>query len=143
MNMCQHAKEILQYADDVKTHVEPWKLWQFRKKGSDVKWQDTEVHPQWLYYNEYQRRPEMLKVTLGDGTIVEWPKPISEFPEAATMLFYVDENGFINRTAMNPNADFGEFDKTLLESGKIHRSREAAEMHLAAIIAINTQGKSK
>ena len=38
------------------------------------------------------------------------------------------------------NGDFGEFDKRLLESGKIHRSREAAKMHLAAIIAINTQG---
>ena len=31
----------------------------------------------------------------------------------------------------------------LRESGKIHRSREAAKMHLVAIIAINTQGKSK
>ncbi len=90
MNMCQHAEQILQYAEDVKTYFEPWKLWQFRKKGSDAKWQDVEAHPQWTYYNEYQRKPEMLKVTLGDGTVVEWPKPISEFPEAGSMLFYVD-----------------------------------------------------
>ena len=140
MNMCQHAEQILQYAEDVKTYFEPWKLWQFRKKGSDAKWQDVEAHPQWTYYNEYQRKPEMLKVTLGDGTVVEWPKPISEFPEAGSMLFYVDGNGFINRTTMNHNGDFDEFDKRLLESGKLHRSREAAKMHLAAIIAINTQG---
>ena len=143
MNMCQHAKQILQYADDVKNHPNPWVLWQFRRKGSDMKWSDMEAHPHWAYFNEYQRKPEMLKVTLGDGTVVEWPKPISDFPEAGSMLFYVDENGFINRTAMNPNGDFGEFDKRLLESGKIHRSREAAKMHFAAIIAINTQGKSK
>ena len=143
MNMCQHAKEILQYVEDVKNHPNPWVLWQFRRKGSDMKWGDMDAHHRWACFNEYQRKPEVLKVTLGDGTVVEWPKPISEFPEAGSRLFYVDGNGFIIRTSMNPNGDFDEFDKRLLESGKIHLSREAAEMHLAAIIAINTQGKSK
>ena len=63
MNMCQHAEQILQYAEDVKTYFEPWKLWQFRKKGSDAKWQDVEAHPQWTYYNEL---PAQTRNAVGD-----------------------------------------------------------------------------
>lgn len=48
MNMCQHAKEILQYVEDVKNHPNPWVLWQFRRKGSDMKWGDMDAHPDGL-----------------------------------------------------------------------------------------------
>ena len=56
----------------------------------------------------------------------------------------------MNRLPHKPHISFhggrwhlGEAYGTWLNRGKIHRSREAAKMHLAAIIAINTQGKSK
>ena len=139
MNMCQHAEQILQYAEDVKTYFEPWKLWQFRKKGSDAKWQDVEAHPQWTYYNEYQRKPEMLSVTLADGEVVSWPAPHRAELDNRDAYYYVDVDGSVMGEKWHDIA----WDRGTLSNGGVHLTKQAAEQHAAALHKINTQGKSK
>ena len=136
MNMCQHAEQILQYAEDVKTYFEPWKLWQFRKKGSDAKWQDVEAHPQWTYYNEYQRKPEMLSVTLVSGEVVSWPEPHRTELEYGDSYFYVDVDGSV----IVDEWDCLAWDSDTLSNGWLHLTKEAAEQHAAALRKINNQG---
>ena len=137
MNMCQHAEQILQYAEDVKTYFEPWKLWQFRKKGSDAKWQDAEAHPQWTYYNEYQRKPEMLSVTLASGEVVSWPAPHRTELEYGDEYFYVGNDCIVRAEEW----DCTTWDRNTLSNGYIHLTKEAAEQHAAALLKINTQGR--
>ena len=140
MTMCQHAEQILQYAEDVKTYFEPWKLWQFRKKGSDAKWQDVEAHPQWTYYNEYQRKPKMCYVRLASGEVVSWPEPHrTELEYGDSYFYFVPTHGDIMRKTW----DCAPWDRTTLSNGYIHLTKEAAEQHAAALHKINTQGKSK
>ena len=136
MNMCQHAEQILQYAEDVKTYFEPWKLWQFRKKGSDAKWQDVEAHPQWTYYNEYQRKPEMLSVTLADGEVVSWPEPLNKLPEHDTQLWYL--NGGSTYSCCNSH-DNNYLLTDALKSGTLHLTEENAIQHIDALYKINNQ----
>ena len=138
MNMCQHAEQILQYAEDVKTYFEPWKLWQFRKKGSDAKWQDVEAHPQWTYYNEYRRKPKMCYVRLASGEVVSWPEPLKEALDIDEEYWYFDAS------PEGINYDYWknlDFDKGLLSAGMLHLTKKAAEQHYAAIRKINTQGR--
>ena len=138
MNMCQHAEQILQYAEDVKTYFEPWKLWQFRKKGSDAKWQDVEAHPQWTYYNEYQRKPEMLSVTLANGEVVSWPAPhCTELEYGDPYFYFVPTHGDI----VLKKWDCAPWDRNTLSNGYIHLTKEAAEQHATALHKINTQGR--
>ena len=132
--MCQHAEQILQYAEDVKTYFEPWKLWQFRKKGSDAKWQDVEAHPQWTYYNEYQRKPEMLSVTLASGEVVSWPEAVKEL-SSGDDYWYIGASG---------GAHFDSYqicntDNEIIRMGVAHLTKEAAEQHAAALHKINNQ----
>lgn len=49
-----HAELMAQYAEDAKTHAEPWKLWQFNA-GS---WGDCMYSPAWATHLEYRRKPK-------------------------------------------------------------------------------------
>lgn len=51
-----HAELMAQYAEDAKTHTEPWKLWQF--KGINGDWLCCGGHPAWDYAIEYCRKPK-------------------------------------------------------------------------------------
>lgn len=55
-----HAELMLQYAEDAKTHAEPWKLWQ--SKGMASTWWDCKAHPMWGCSTEYRRKPKTHKV---------------------------------------------------------------------------------
>lgn len=51
-----HAELIMQYAEDAKTHAEPWKLWQ--ATHADHPWTDLERNPLWCVFNLYRRKPK-------------------------------------------------------------------------------------
>lgn len=51
-----HAELMAQYAEDAKTHSEPWKLWEFRTNNDD--WVDCSHHPRWWFDAEYRRKPK-------------------------------------------------------------------------------------
>lgn len=60
-----HAELMAQYAEDAKTHTEPWKLWQAKTKGGV--WVDCLRSPRWVETKEYRRKP---KTKLIHGTEV-------------------------------------------------------------------------
>ena len=49
-----HAELMLQYAEDAKTHAEPWELWQ--TKGDARIWWDCRTHPMWGKDTKYRRK---------------------------------------------------------------------------------------
>lgn len=51
-----HAELMAQYAEDAKTHAEPWKLWRFR--GSNGDWHNLYGQPMWTNIIEYRRKPK-------------------------------------------------------------------------------------
>lgn len=51
-----HSESMLLYAEDAKTHTEPWKLWQM--KSVDGVWRECEAHPMWVSATEYRRKPK-------------------------------------------------------------------------------------
>ena len=51
-----HAVLMAQYAEDAKTHPEPWKLWQV--KCADGAWRDCHDNPTWGRDTEYRRKPK-------------------------------------------------------------------------------------
>ena len=51
-----HAELMAQYAEDAKTHAEPWKLWQVKADGGV--WRYCRIHPVWAYDTEYRRKPK-------------------------------------------------------------------------------------
>lgn len=51
-----HAELMMQYAEDAKTHAEPWKLWQ--ATHADHPWTDLECNPSWCVLNLYRRKPK-------------------------------------------------------------------------------------
>ena len=50
-----HAELMAQYAEDAKTHAEPWKLWQIKGKGD---WVSCPLNPNWVVTKEYRRKPK-------------------------------------------------------------------------------------
>ena len=51
-----HAELMMQYAEDAKTHAEPWKLWQV--KVSHGKWRDLTCDACFAPHLEYRRKPK-------------------------------------------------------------------------------------
>lgn len=51
-----HAELMAQYAEDAKTHIEPWKLWQLKSIPYD--WTDCKLSPSWIPFIEYRRKPK-------------------------------------------------------------------------------------
>ena len=51
-----HAELMMQYAEDAKTHSEPWKLWEV--SGIKGRWDVLLKHPQWIDDMLYRRKPK-------------------------------------------------------------------------------------
>ena len=52
-----HSELMFQYAEDAKTHAEPWVLWQIKDKYKDDVWLCCLRHPIWATHLEYRRKP--------------------------------------------------------------------------------------
>lgn len=55
-----HAELMMQFAEDAKTHAEPWKLWQ--TKTGEFDWIDCQFSPMWDPSVEYRRKPKIHTV---------------------------------------------------------------------------------
>lgn len=51
-----HAELMAQYAEDARTHAEPWKLWECREPGG--KWAPVGAWIPWVPSAEYRRKPK-------------------------------------------------------------------------------------
>lgn len=124
-----HADLMAMYAEDAKTHAEPWKLWEVREKGRNIDWFGI-IGPRiaWDVNMEYRRIPRTLTVT------VPWfPEPMLEAPEMGSEYFVPYSCG----GAIRHKWDGDSTDAKFLSARVCHATREAAEQHSAAILALN------
>ena len=124
-----HADLMAMYAEDAKTHAEPWLLWElFDKKGGATWHACTKDMSNWHPYFDYRRKPRTLTVT------VPWfPEPMREAPEMLSAYYMVTATG---AQSTEPWTDHC-VDHVRLAAGICHATREAAEQHAAAILALN------
>lgn len=83
-----HAEHMALYAEDAKTHAEPWKLWQITQSSlSDIGWIDCKFSPGWDPICKFRRKPN---VHIVNG--VEVPD-LRITPELEQYYWYPDPSG--------------------------------------------------
>lgn len=124
--MHKHAKLMMEYAQDAMETDTPWKHWEVYNPQYN-EWEILRSNPFWASDLEYRRKQKTIQVE------IPWfPPPVRE------PLQYGDEYWFTN--AMHAIRNFWDgtsVDKYRLEQGEIHRTKEAAEQHLAALKYLN------
>ena len=103
-----HAELMAQYAEDAKTHAEPWKLWQV--KSVDGVWRYCHINPIWAYDTEYRRKPKthiVNGVEIPDLRIRPKDGQGYWYPDASTEclvwceVFRIESTWHIHRVANN------------------------------------------
>lgn len=79
-----HAENMALFAEDAKTHAEPWKLWECRAKNGT--WCDCLSNPRWVATKEYRRK---LQTRIVHGVEL----PIFEFTPKVGEKFYTANVG--------------------------------------------------
>lgn len=125
-----HAELMAQYAEDAKTHAEPWELWQI--KDDDGVWWDCNAHPRWANATEYRHK---TKTHIVNG--VEIPD-LRESPEYGDG-YYLASTSAVNLTS--PHTFVGDStDMLWLERGLVYQKSEegrlAAVLHSKAMLGI-------
>ena len=133
MTAHKHAALMLQYAQDAAETDKPWERWEYK---NGYRWCTCSRHLQFDISNEYRRKPQMMRATCADGTVVEWPEPMREAPEVDTFYFRpyinVNENCFYNVRWKGDSIDMHA-----LRLGLVHETPEAAKMHAQALMALS------
>lgn len=126
-----HAALMLEYAKDAAEHAEPWLLWE-RSDDDGANWDPMMLgegfDARWMY----RRKPRTIRI--GE---IDVPEPLRVEPEPSTPCFVPSIF----------NADISDDDKLvwmgseaagrLLRRGFLHATREAAEAHARALIAVS------
>lgn len=109
------------------------KRWQINIMGE---WEDITGIPEFSSTAEYRLRPRTCKVTLQDGTVMEYPEPCRELLEngqrywvaasSAKAVFFDVWNGHIEHY-------------NRLGNGSIHLTEQAAQQHFEVLQAVNAQ----
>lgn len=120
-----HAELMKQYADDAARHDEPWKLWEYkRNKG----WGTFKNNPTWDPAGSYRRKLEKpIKINGFDV-----PQPLRTAPDLGTKYYLTclgaDVDPYIWED--EPNTDV-----RWLAEGRIHLTKEAADIHRRALLS--------
>ena len=136
MTAHRHAALMLQYAQDAMETNRPWERWQYSCRGKSKRWEDADSHLAWNPNTEYRHKPKMMKATCADGTEVKWPEPMREAPELGTTYYIAAYFGYSSPYEGSKWAD-DDIDRCRLHSGMLHKTKEAAEMHTQALIALS------
>ena len=135
MTAHRHAALMLQYAQDAAETDKPWERWQW--ESQEEGWEDCCSDECPFYTNiNYRRKPQMMRATCADGTEVEWPEPMREAPELGTTYYIAAYFGYSSPYEGSKWAD-DDIDRCRLHSGMLHKTKEAAEMHTQALIALS------
>ena len=131
-----HAANLAEYAQDAALDGEAWKNLEYKNQGGA--WRPLQNSPIWHPDCEYRRKPpavKMIRVTTHSGRVYEFPEPMKTAPADRTEYFVVEisENHMVANTVWNTHS----IDLRWLEKGICHLSREAAEQHAAALLAVN------
>ena len=130
-----HAELMAQYAEDAKTHAEPWTLWEVRvTKTGD--WSPLLAgSPSWFVENDYRRRPRTIII---NGHEVS--EPLREAPNVGAKVYLVSlsEKAVSNWLVWEGD----DFDLRCLRSGLLHLTRDAAEQHARALLSFTMEGEA-
>lgn len=127
-----HAVLMAQYAEDAKTHIEPWKLWQI-KDHSGV-WVGCDYHPSWQTDLEYRRKPKTRIIHGIEITDFEFKPKVGE-------AFYAANVGLPEFFEHAQRAsEHCTFTQRMIERGLIYprteEGRQAAILHAKAMLGI-------
>lgn len=124
-----HAENMKLYAEDAITTNEPWKLWEVNRYG---KWRPLSKNPEWGTDRQYRRKPKPINI---NG--FEVPSPLRDLPNDGEICYIV--NLAEDKVYATVWYSAHSFFKQWLKSGIIHRTKEAAEIHLKALLSFTQQ----
>jgi len=118
--MYRLAKEIAQYAEDAKTHDEPWKLWEHRQVFSNKGWGFCDESDMFFKGFEFRRRPKTI--TIND---IECPDDFVREPLKNGDSYWV-ENITSKECCEQETWVDDSYDPYFLEQGIIHTTKSGA-----------------
>lgn len=128
-----HAELMAQYAEDARTHAEPWRLWQWRNLCGQ--WIDCSWPPSWPPEFAFRRKPRLILI---NGH--EVPEPLRVAPPVGAQVYIVN---LADMRGTDPLYWAGDgFDMRCLSRGIVHLTREAAQAHARALLSFTTEGEA-
>ena len=125
-----HAENMKLYAEDAAVNERPWELWEYRYTDG---WRGCAYHPEWVCDCEYRHR---TKKTININGF-EVPSPLSNPPKDGEICYIVNlTEDKVYATVWHRAQPFF---KQWLKSGIIHRTEEAAALHLKALLSFTRQ----
>lgn len=129
-----HAGLMAEYAKDAAECSEPWVRWEFnevRRQGGPVEWNPCREHPNWSAYMQYRRKARTIRIGKHDV-----PEPFRGTLKLDTDYWTVQIGSCTAHAAqcVNSNQAIGV---RHVASGLVHLSREAAQCHAEALIALS------
>ena len=124
-----HAENMKLYAENAAVNEKPWELWEFFYSGG---WRDCIYHPEWDQERQYRRKPRTINI---NG--FEVPSPLRNPPNDGEICYIV--NLTENKVYAIVWYSAQSFFKQWLKSGIIHRTEEAAALHLKALLSFTQQ----
>jgi len=126
-----HAELMAQYAEDAKTHTEPWKLWQFL--GS-LGWSSCGESPRWNETKEYRRKPKTKLIHGVEIPVFDFtPKVREKYCAANVDLPELFEDGYMS-------SEDCTFTQRMIERGLLYpcteEGKQAAILHSKAMLGI-------
>ena len=124
-----HAENMKLYAEDAMTTNEPWKLWEVNTHG---KWQPLSKNPELGTDRQYRRKPRTINL---NG--FEVPEPLRDAPNDGETCYIV--NLTENRVYRVIWCGTFSLSQQWLKSGIVHMTKEAAALHLKALLSYTQQ----
>lgn len=128
-----HAALALSYWAAAATDKEEWKNWEV---NSGSRWRPCEGVPSFSVGNQYRRRPRTINI---NG--FEVPEPMRTAPERGAPYFVgrIEWTAFSGQRVKQYIWTGNPGDRALLEAGVCHASKEAAELHLRALLSFTAR----
>lgn len=134
MSKHKHADLMALYAQDAMETSEPWARWQC-KYPTDRGWAALTSNPTWKENTEYRHKPTLINI---NGYFV--PEPLRKAPNYGDPIYVVySQLPECYRTEWMDTEHYLH----LLNSGLVHLDKEAAQVHLTAILSFTKSTEVK
>ena len=125
-----HYAKMKEYLEDAAETHEPWTRWHYRRSQNED-WRPVRMyHPAWVHNYEYERIPAPPKTINING--FEVPEPCRVNLTKGETYFLVSTS---DKETQESEWDDDKHDIRWLRAGLIHKTREAAELHLKALLS--------
>lgn len=125
-----HADLMLEYAKEAMQSDTPWDAFEYKDK--DGVWKDCIGSPSWYKDSSFRKKPKTINI---NG--YEVPEPLREAPAGGTMYYYPSTSMAEVSYGCYHSGD--NYENSLLKHGLIHLTREAAQLHLEALLSFTSE----